>query len=85
MWPLGVIGNCLVSKASQSDVRCMTMKDYPGRKMVYCKGGVSSLEAVSRVRRYLKYYKVVDTELGPKKNKSKEERYEGENVKIYGI
>ena len=53
--------------------------------MVYCIGGVSSLEAVSWVRRYLKYYKVVDTELGPKQNKSKEERYEGENVKTYGI
>lgn len=66
-------------------VRCMTMKDYPSRKMVYCIGGVSSLEAVSWVRRYLKYYKVVDTELGPKQNKSKEERYEGENVKTYGI
>lgn len=63
----------------------MTMKDHPGRKMVYCIGGVSSLEAVSKVRRYLKYYKVVDIEIDPKKNKSKEERYEGENIKTYGI
>ena len=65
-------------------VRCMTMKDYPGRKMVYFIG-VSSLEAVSKVRRYLKYYKVVDIEIDPKKNKSNEERYEGENIKTYGI
>lgn len=62
----------------------MTMKDYPGRKMVYFIG-VSSLEAVSKVRRYLKYYKVVDIEIDPKKNKSNEERYEGENIKTYGI
>lgn len=56
----------------------MTMKDHHRR-------GVSSLEAVSKVRRYLKYYKVVDIEIDPKKNKSKEERYEGENIKTYGI
>lgn len=75
MWSLRVIGNCLVSKASQSDV-------WQWKTTI---GGVSSLEAVSKVRRYLKYYKVVDIEIDPKKNKSKEERYEGENIKTYGI
>ena len=53
--------------------------------MVYFIGGVSSLEAVSKVRRYLKYYKVVDIKIDPKNNKSNEERYEGENIKTYGI
>lgn len=44
------------------------------------------MEAVSKVRRYLKYYKVVDIEIDPKKNKgSKEERYEGKYKDIWNI
>lgn len=42
-------------------------------------GGVSSLEAESLVRRYLKYYRVSDLQV-LKRTRSNEDRNEGEKV-----